>query len=78
VGKLTETSRQKIMTITHTHGRAEDAQRAYRRIQGFFDDLKANAPQLSELERWCPTLSEAMKKFLGERVLRPPKPALAM
>jgi hypothetical protein len=76
VGKLTETSRQKTMTITHTHGRAEDAQRAYRRIQRFFNDLMANAPQLSELERWCRILSEAMKKFLGERVLRPPKLAL--
>lgn len=76
VGQLTQTSRQKTMTITHTHGRARQAQETYRRIQRFFDELKANAPQLTELECWCRILSEAMKKYLGERILRPPKPAI--
>jgi hypothetical protein len=78
VGKLTETSRQKTMTITHTHGRAQEVQKSYRRIQRFFDGLKAIAPQLSELECWCRILSEAMKKFLGENVLKPPNLALPM
>jgi hypothetical protein len=72
VGTLTETSRQKTMTITHSHGRAEYAQATYRRIQQFFDDLKVNAPQLTDLECWCRILSEAMKKYLGGRILGPP------
>jgi hypothetical protein len=75
VGKLTETSRQKTMTITHSHGRAEQVQDAYRRIQQFFNGLKANAPQLSDLECWCRILSEAMKKYLNGRILEPPNPA---
>ena len=76
VGKLTETSRQKTMTITHSHGRAEYAQATYRRIQQFFDDLKVNAPQLTDLECWCRILSEAMKKYLGGRILEPPNSAI--
>ena len=76
VGKLTETSRQKTLTITHAHGRAEAVRKTCQRIQHFFDELKTNAPQLSELDCWCRILSEAMKKYLGGRILRPPKSAL--
>ncbi len=75
VGKLTETSRQKTMTITHFHGRAEHVQETYRRIQQFFNGLKTNAPQLNDLECWCRILSEAMKKYLNGRILEPPNPA---
>ena len=77
VGKLTETSRQKTLTITHSHGRAEHVRKTYQRIQQFFNELKANAPQLDALECWCRILSEAMKKYLGGQILRPPKPAIA-
>lgn len=77
VGRLTETARQKTMTITHVHGRAEHAQNTFRRIQQFFDALKANAPQLTELECWCRILSEAMKKYLQGRILGPPSPAIS-
>jgi hypothetical protein len=72
VGKLTESSRQKTLTITHSHGRAEEIQIAYQRVLQFFDHLKANAPQLTELECWCRILSEAMKKYLGGEILKPP------
>ena len=78
VGKLTETARQKTLTITHSHGRAAHVQKTYQRIQQFFNELKANAPQLSALECWLRILSEAMKKYLGGRVLRPPKPAIVV
>lgn len=72
VGKFTEHSRQKKMTITNLHGRSDFAQQAFTRIQQFFNELKTNAPQLSSLDRWHRILSEAMKKFLGETQLRPP------
>jgi hypothetical protein len=72
VGKLTESGRQKTLTITHSHGRAQQVQETYQRVQIFFDGLRAIAPQLSELECWCRILSEAMKKYLGGKVLKPP------
>ena len=72
VGKLTESGRQKTLTITHSHGRAQQVQQTYRRVQLFFDGLRTIAPQLSELECWCRILSEAMKKYLGGTILRPP------
>ena len=72
VGKLTESGRQKTLTITHSHGRAQQVQQTYQRVQLFFDGLRAIAPQLSELECWCRILSEAMKKYLDGTILRPP------
>ena len=72
VGRLTEHGRQKKMTITSTHARAGYIQETFQRIQRFFESLKTNAPQLSAVERWCRILSEAMKKYLGDSLLRPP------
>ena len=72
VGRLTEHSRQKKMTITSTHSQTDFAQEAFQRMSLFFNDLKVNAPQLGPLERWCRILSEAMKKFLGDTLLKPP------
>ncbi len=72
VGRLTETGRKKTMTITSTHAQAENIQETFQRIQAFFNTLKAIAPQLTSAERWCRILSEAMKKYLGGSLLRPP------
>ena len=72
VGRLTETGRKKTMTITSTHAKADDIQKTFERIQAFFNSLKVNAPQLTSVERWCRILSEAMKKYLGGSLLRPP------
>jgi len=72
VGRLTEHGRQKKMTITSTHAQAEFIQETLQRIQRFFNALKTNAPQLNAAERWCRILSEAMKKYLGGSLLKPP------
>jgi hypothetical protein len=72
VGRLTEHSRQKKITITSTHAQAEHIQEAYQRIQAFFKRLTTNAPQLNPAERWSRILSEAMKKYLGGLILKPP------
>jgi hypothetical protein len=72
VGRLTEHGRQKTMTITSTHAQADFIQATFRRIQRFFDHLKSIAPQLTDADRWCRILSEAMKKYLGESLLKPP------
>ncbi len=72
VGRLTEHGRQKKMTITSTHAQADFIQDTLQRIQRFFKSLTTNAPQLSDTERWCRILSEAMKKYLGGSLLKPP------
>ncbi len=72
VGRLTETGRQKTMTITSTHAQAEFIQETFQRIQLFFKTLKTNAPQLNQAECWRRILSEAMKKYLGDSLLKPP------
>jgi hypothetical protein len=72
VGRLTETGRKKTMTITSTHAQADYIQATFERIQRFFNQLKTSAPQLTVIERWCRILSEAMKKYLGNSLLKPP------
>lgn len=72
VGRLTDTGRTKTMTITSTHAKADYVEKTFRCIQLFFNKLKAAAPQLTTAERWCRILTEAMKKFLGNTVLKPP------
>ncbi|MEE8058621.1 MAG: transposase [Pseudomonadales bacterium] len=72
VGRLTETGRKKTMTITSTHAQADYIQDTFQRIQAFFTHLKTNAPQLTRFECWCLILSEAMKKYLGDSLLKPP------
>ena len=72
VGRLTKTGKKKTMTITSTHAEADFIQSTFERIQQFFNALKTNAPQLTVTERWCRILSEAMKKYLGDSLLKPP------
>lgn len=72
VGRLTQTGRKKTMTITSTHAQANDIQETFERIQTFFNQLTMNAPQLTTIECWCRILSEAMKKYLGNSLLKPP------
>ena len=72
VGKQTTHASQKTLTITSSHGRASFVREAYQRINDFFNDLKAIAPQLTPLQSWYRILSEAMKKYLQGTILRPP------
>jgi hypothetical protein len=72
IARRTEHAGRTTLTITSIHGERDTAQRAYRRIAGFFATLRATAEQLSTLDRWYRILSEVMKKFLRGRRLRPP------
>ena len=72
VGKQATHASQKTLTITSTHGRASYVRKAYQRINDFFIQLKAIAPQLTPLQCWYRILSEAMKKYLQGAILRPP------
>lgn len=66
VGRLTGSSRQRKIVITSTHGDTTTIQRAYQRITGFFDQLKAIAPQLSGNECWRVIVTKSMEHFLGK------------
>lgn len=72
IARRTEHAGCTTLTITSTHGDHAEVRRAYRRIAAFFDGLRSTAEQLSPLQRLYRILSEAMKKFLRGRQLRPP------
>ncbi|MDP1573366.1 MAG: transposase [Coxiellaceae bacterium] len=72
VGKQTSHAGQKTLTITSTHGRIDYIRQAYQRVSDFFDQLKANAPQLTPIQCWYRILSEALKKYLKGSFLKPP------
>ena len=72
VGKQTNHASQKTLTISSTHGKESQVRKAYERITLFFNKLKAIAPQLTPIQCWYRILSEAMKKYLGDRLLHPP------
>ncbi|MDX2507070.1 MAG: hypothetical protein QNL62_21700 [Gammaproteobacteria bacterium] len=63
IGRLTESGRQKKMVITSSHGDISTLKSAYTRLVKFFDELKANAPQLNFNDRWKLILAKAMEKF---------------
>lgn len=75
IARRTEHAGRTTLTITSTHGDHEEARTAYRRIAAFFATLRSTAEQLKPIDRLYRILSEAMKKFLRGRQLRPP-PAL--
>lgn len=76
IARRTEHAGRTTLTITSTHGDHDEARTAYRRIAAFFATLRSTAEQLKPLDRLYRILSEAMKKFLRGRQLRPP-PGLA-
>ncbi len=76
IARRTEHAGRTTLTITSTHGDHAEVRQVYRRIAAFFDTLRSTAEQLSPLQRLYRILSEAMKKYLRGRQLRPPPPIL--
>lgn len=72
VGKQTTHAGQRTITISTTHARAEYVRQAYRRITTFLDSLQETAEQLTQAQRWCRILSQALVKYLNGRQLQPP------
>lgn len=67
VGRLTETGRQKRLTITSQHNQHKTMEAAYRRVAQFFNLLKTIAPQLTRKECWRQILMKAMEAFILKR-----------
>ena len=76
IARRTQHAGRTTLTITSTHGDHHEVRKAYRRIAAFFDTLRPIAEQLTPLQRLYRILSEAMKKFLRGRQLRPPPATL--
>jgi hypothetical protein len=73
VGRLTETGRQKKMTVTSHHGKAEEIREIFQHLGQFFSDLKVAAPQLTPIEKWCRILEKVVEKILPVGSVGPPK-----
>ena len=78
VGRLTESGRQKTMTITSHHGQNEKVKGLFQKLDQFFCDLKAIAPQLGFQECWCRILNKIIEKIIPTGALGPPKLSPAM
>lgn len=72
VARQTRHAGQTRLTVTSCHGRRDQVVTALRRISKFFADLRQNAEQLTDGEKWIRILSEALKKYLHGRQLRQP------
>lgn len=73
VGRLTESGRQKTMTITSHHAKADDIREMFQRISDFFSGLKVIAPQLTQREQWCRILDKVVEKILPKATVGPPQ-----
>jgi len=65
-------SRQTMLRIASSHGRADWAARALAGIAAFLGGLARAAEQLTPTQRWYRILSHALRQFLNGRVLQPP------
>lgn len=72
VARQTRHAGQTTLTVSSMHGEQSKARQAYRHIASFFAELRATAEQLAPVDRWYRILSEAMRKYLRGRQLRPP------
>lgn len=73
IGRLTSHAGQTAIHVSSTHAKHPWARTALTRIGAFLEALRSTAEQLSPIERWYRILSEAMVKYLKERLLDPPR-----
>jgi len=63
VGKITQSGRQKKITITSSHSKSDKIQKIHAKIVTFFNQLKLIAPQLTAKECWERILAKALEAF---------------
>jgi hypothetical protein len=73
VGQQTRHGRQTHLMVTSMHGDHRQLRKILHRLTVFFTWLRANAEQLTWVERWRHILSLALVKFLRGRLLTPPQ-----
>ena len=74
IGKLTESGRQKKITLTSQHNLMQKIQKMQEELCDFFDSIKAIATQLNPVDIWCRILTRSVSKFLTKgQVITPAK-----
>lgn len=76
VGRLTNSGRQKTITITSQHGWGRKAREYLTRLNRYFSSWKSIAPQLDCRECWCKILKPILDKYGALPSIGPPKPLL--
>ena len=66
IGKLTESGRQKKVTLTSQHTLMNKIREMQGRLCHFFDSIKMIATQLTSEDVWCRILTRAISHFLKE------------
>ena len=73
VGRLTQSGRQKKMSITSQHAWSDKAREILTNISRFFSTLKDAAPQLSPEQRWQKIIDAIVAKFIHLKGVGPPE-----
>lgn len=73
VGRLTQSGRQKKMTITNQHGWAHKAREMLMQLNQFFNSWRRDAPQLSARDCWQRITSAVVARFAQQQGCGPPK-----
>src|SRR5262249_43562682 len=73
IGRQTRHAGRTTVTITSNHGEHHRARQALTRIAALFAKLGETAAQFTTLERGYRILRQAQKKYLGGRILVPPR-----
>ena len=63
IGRLTESGRQKKLTITNTHAEAAKIQSQFISLGLFFEHIRSTAQQLTKKECWKLLLGRSMQAF---------------
>ena len=74
IGKLTQSGRQKHLTITDCHGEHEKTKTAYHDVMAFFNHLKVTARQLTGAECWQQILKKITELFESKNSQTRPVP----
>jgi hypothetical protein len=72
IGRLTESGRQKKMTIASQHGWADKARQMLTNLNQFLSAFKSNAPQLNPSDCWKRITDAVVARFALQRGVGPP------
>lgn len=76
VGRLTQSGRQKKLSITSQHGWGNKARHLLTRINQLFSKWKSSAPQLNPYEAWKRIIDFIVAQYVKQKAIDPPKPAI--
>jgi len=72
IARATRHAGRTTLAITSQHGRHATIRCAFADVARFLAGIRRNAPQLTDIERWCRILARALTPYLRGNVPRPP------